>query len=53
MVTQTLTTTAKDGDGILYVSVGPIPGQPCPTCGRKVPMPGAQRQNAYRARKRG
>jgi len=52
-VTQTVTTSTSDGDEAQYVSVGPVPGQPCPTCGRKVPIPQAQRQKAYRERKRG
>ena len=53
MVTQTLTTTAKEVGSFLYVSVSPIPGEPCPTCGRKVPMTNAQRQKAYRERTKG
>ena len=30
---------------------GLVPGQPCPTCGRKVPMTGAERQRRWRARR--
>ena len=53
MVTD-VTTTATDANvEMFYVSVDPEPGQPCPTCGRKVPMTGAQRQKAYRERQRG
>ena len=28
----------------------PRPGQPCPTCGRPMPMTGAQRQKRWRER---
>lgn len=27
------------------------PGEPCPACGQKIPMTGAQRQRAYRERR--
>jgi hypothetical protein len=49
-VTQTVTevTPAVTQE---YVSVLPLPGEPCPTCGRKMPMSHAQRQAAYRGRK--
>ena len=51
-VTQTLTTslTDDDGDSVQYVSVGPMPGEPCPTCGRKVPMTAVQRKKRQRTK---
>ncbi len=48
--------TANSRDSIHLVShaahhVQLRPGQPCPTCGRKVPMTGAERQRRWRARR--
>lgn len=48
--TVTETVTAGDGESH-YLSVRPLPGEPCPTCGRKMPKSHAQRQAAYRGRK--
>ncbi len=43
-------TNAK-GDTFTYMRVLPTPGEPCPTCGRKVPLSGAERQRRYRERR--
>lgn len=39
-------------DGVSWEWVWPISGQPCPTCGRRVPMTGAERQRKYRERQK-
>lgn len=45
--TITTVTTTPDDD-VTYVSVLPLPGEPCPTCHRKMPSKNAQRQAAWR-----
>ena len=49
--TVTYPIAGSDVPTYTYVQVGPVPGEPCPTCGRKVPMTGAERQRKWRARK--
>lgn len=40
-----------DGSVRLGVNPSPIGGEPCPACGRKVPLSGAERQRRWRERK--
>ncbi len=43
--------SAATAGAVRYFQVLPTPGEPCPACGRKVPMSGAERQRRYRERR--
>ncbi len=47
---EACTTISSGSSNIVYVRVGPISGQACPTCGRRVPMTGAERTRRWRAK---